>query len=46
VTVETDFAPLYEELKAQEDIPVAAIVAGDRVLTQGTQHYARSTARR
>jgi phenylalanine-4-hydroxylase len=45
VTVETDFAPLYEELKAQEDIPVAAIVAGDRVLTQGTQHYARSKAR-
>jgi phenylalanine-4-hydroxylase len=45
ITVETDFAPLYEELKAQEDIPVAAIVAGDRVLTQGTQHYARSKAR-
>lgn len=45
VTVETDFAPLYEQLKAQEDIPVAAIVAGDAVLTQGTQAYARRKAR-
>jgi phenylalanine-4-hydroxylase len=45
VTVETDFAPLYEELKAQEDIPVAAIVAGDRIITQGTQAYARRKAR-
>ncbi len=45
VTVETDFAPLYEELKAQEDIPVAAIVAGDDVITQGTQRYARMKAR-
>ncbi len=45
VTVETDFAPLYEELKTQEDIPVAAIVAGDDVITQGTQRYARMKAR-
>jgi phenylalanine-4-hydroxylase len=45
VTVETDFAPLYEQLKAQDDIPVAAIVAGDEVLTQGTQRYARMKAR-
>ncbi len=45
VTVETDFAPLYEELKAREDIPVAAIVAGDDVITQGTQRYARMKAR-
>jgi len=41
VTVETDFAPLYEELKRQDDIPVAAIVEGDAVLTRGTQDYAR-----
>ena len=40
VTVETDFAPLYEALKAQDDIPVAAIVEGDEVLTRGTQAYA------
>jgi phenylalanine-4-hydroxylase len=45
LTVETDFAPLYEQLKAQDDIPVAAIVAGDRVITQGTQAYARRKAR-
>ena len=45
VTVETDFAPLYEQLKAQVDIPVAAIVAGDEVMTQGTQRYARMKAR-
>ena len=45
VTVETDFAPLYEELKGQNDIPVAAIVAGDEIITQGTQRYARMKAR-
>lgn len=44
VTVETDFAPLYEELKARDDIPVAAIVDGDDVLTHGTQAYARAKA--
>jgi len=40
-TVETDFAPLYEALKARPDIPVAAIVEGDDVITHGTQDYAR-----
>ena len=44
LTVETDFVPLYEALKAQPDIPVAEIVAGDEVLTLGTQAYARSKA--
>ena len=43
-TVETDFAPLYAELKAQPDIPVAEIVPGDAVITQGTQEYARLKA--
>lgn len=42
VTVETDFAPLYAEILAQPDIPVGEIVAGDRVITRGTQEYARS----
>lgn len=42
VTVETDFAPLYHEILAQPDIPIAAIVEGDRVLTHGTQDYALS----
>jgi phenylalanine-4-hydroxylase len=44
LTVETDFAPLYEELKQQPDIPVAEIVDGDEVLTRGTQDYARGRA--
>ncbi|HEX8486717.1 phenylalanine 4-monooxygenase [Sphingomonas sp.] len=43
-TVETDFAPLYDVLKAQDDIAVAAIVEGDAVLTRGTQDYARGKA--
>ncbi|PAX08189.1 phenylalanine 4-monooxygenase [Sphingomonas lenta] len=42
VTVETDFAPLYAEIKALPDIPVAEIVEGDELITRGTQDYARS----
>lgn len=41
-TVETDFAPLYAEILAQPDIPVAKIVEGDRIITRGTQEYANS----
>ncbi len=44
LTVETDFAPLYEGLKGLPDIPVAQIEPGDTVLTRGTQDYARSKA--
>ena len=44
MTVETDFAPLYEELKAKPDVAVAAIVEGDDVITRGTQDYARNKA--
>ncbi|PKP93748.1 MAG: phenylalanine 4-monooxygenase [Alphaproteobacteria bacterium HGW-Alphaproteobacteria-16] len=44
VTVETDFAPLYEEILAQPDIAIAAIEPGDRVITRGTQEYARQRA--
>ena len=40
LTVETDFAPLYETLKAKPDIPVAQIVEGDDLITRGTQDYA------
>lgn len=40
VTVETDFAPLYEELVGMSDIPVATLLPHDRVLTHGTQAYA------
>ncbi|HWK35846.1 phenylalanine 4-monooxygenase [Sphingomonas sp.] len=44
LTVETDFAPLYDEILPLPDIPVAEIVAGDEVLTHGTQDYARARA--
>jgi phenylalanine-4-hydroxylase len=40
-TIETDFAPLYTELAEQEDIEPGEIVAGDQVITRGTQTYAR-----
>jgi phenylalanine-4-hydroxylase len=40
VTIETDFAPLYEELKQQPDIAVAEIVDEAEVITRGTQEYA------
>jgi phenylalanine-4-hydroxylase len=43
-TVETDFAPLYEEIVPQADIPIAAILPEDSVITHGTQEYARSKA--
>jgi phenylalanine-4-hydroxylase len=43
-TVETDFAPLYEEIVGREPIPVDAIVAGDAAITRGTQAYARGKA--
>ncbi len=41
-TVETDFAPLYADLLARPDIPIAQILSGDRVITRGTQEYART----
>ncbi|MDB5703563.1 MAG: phenylalanine 4-monooxygenase [Sphingomonas bacterium] len=44
VTVETDFAPLYAEIMAQPDVPVAEILPDDLVLTHGTQEYAREKA--
>ena len=42
VTIETDFAPLYEEILPLPDIPVAEILPGDNVITRGTQEYAHS----
>jgi phenylalanine-4-hydroxylase len=44
VTVETDFAPLYAELQTLDDIAIADIVEGDRVITLGTQNYALRNA--
>src|SRR3954468_18433531 len=40
VTVETDFAPLYGELLQLPDVPVAAILREDDVITRGSQEYA------
>lgn len=45
-TVETDFAPLYEELRGLPDIAIADILPEDDVITQGTQDYALSRAAR
>jgi phenylalanine-4-hydroxylase len=42
VTIETDFAPLYEEILPLPDIPIAEILGGDEVITRGTQEYAHS----
>ncbi len=42
VTVETDFAPLYEALKELPDIPVATIESDAEIITRGTQAYATS----
>ncbi len=44
VTVETDFAPLYDRIMTQPDIPVAAIAPDDLVLTYGSQAYAQDKA--
>lgn len=40
VTVETDFAPLYERILPRPAIPVAELVDGDTVIHRGTQAYA------
>jgi phenylalanine-4-hydroxylase len=44
VTVETDFAPLYQALDGTPDIPIAQIVECDEVITCGTQDSARAKA--
>ena len=41
LTIETDFAPLYAELHALPDVAVAEVLVEDRMLTEGTQDYAR-----
>jgi phenylalanine-4-hydroxylase len=43
-TVETDFAPLYDEILALPDIAVADIVEGDVLIARGTQAYAKAKA--
>ena len=41
VTVETDFAPLYQELNVLPDIGVAEILPEDRIYTRGTQEHVK-----
>jgi phenylalanine-4-hydroxylase len=36
---DTDFAPVYDELKALPDIPASQVLAGDRIFTRGTGAY-------
>lgn len=43
-TVDTDFAPLYDRLETLPDIAIAEILAGDEVITRGTQAYALAKA--
>ena len=44
VTLNTDFAPLYEELARADSLPTDAVLDSDLVLHRGTQDYARSRA--
>lgn len=40
-----DFGPIYERLKGAEALPIEAVLPTDRVVTQGTQAYARKGGR-
>ncbi len=44
-TSDADFAPLYAELEALDDLPVTTILPEDEVLTVGTQEYAEAKAK-
>ena len=44
-TVKQDFAPLYERIKGQDDIPARATADGDNVIHKGTQEYADAGGR-
>jgi phenylalanine-4-hydroxylase len=41
-TLETDFAPLYAQLEASQDLATDVLLPSDVVFTQGTQAYARA----
>ena len=43
-TLDTDFAPLYAQLAALPDLRIDEITPEDRVLTRGTQAYAKARA--
>jgi phenylalanine-4-hydroxylase len=40
-TLETDFAPLYDEMEEMPDFDPETVLKSDRVYTRGTQAYAR-----
>lgn len=42
LTVETDFAPVYEAIREEREIAVDEVLPEDAVVTEGTQDYARS----
>ena len=44
VTMDTDFLPVYDRVKAQPYVPVATVLPDDTVLNRGTQSYARGKA--
>lgn len=44
-TLETDFGPVYAQLAQESDIPIAAILPGDAVITRGTQAHALAAGR-
>lgn len=44
-TLETDFGPVYAQLAQESDIPIAAILPGDDVITRGTQAHALAAGR-
>ncbi|MFZ5704782.1 MAG: phenylalanine 4-monooxygenase [Pseudomonadota bacterium] len=44
-TLETDFGPVYAQLAQESDIPIAAILPGDEVITRGTQAHALAAGR-
>jgi phenylalanine-4-hydroxylase len=44
VTVETDFAPLYDRILPLPSIPVAKLIDSDHVIHRGTQAYAGAQA--
>lgn len=45
-TLDTDFAPLYARLANEADLPIEAVLPDDRVITRGTQAYARARVSR
>jgi len=42
--LETDFAPLYDRVRAMPDLEPEAVLPDDRIFTRGSQAYARAKA--